>query len=110
MGIVGIAETRLNDCGELTKNEGHKIYYCGREKHQEGVRFIVQKELINAILNYTTISSRVISICLKISPINITIIQIYAPTSTYNDEEIEKFYESVDNTIQESHKKDILIV
>ena len=47
---------------------------------------------------------------MKASPINITIIQIYAPISTYNDEEIEKFYETVDNTIQESNKKDILIV
>ena len=47
---------------------------------------------------------------MKASPINITIIQIYAPTSTYNDEENEQFYETVDNTIQESHKKDMLIV
>ena len=47
---------------------------------------------------------------MKASPINITIIQIYAPTSTYNDEEIEQFYETVDNTIQESHTKYILIV
>ena len=64
--------------------------------------------MINAVLNYTT--SRVISIRLKASPINITIIQIYAPTYTYNDEEIEQSYETVDNTIQESHKNDILIV
>ena len=55
--IVGLSETRLNGCGELTTNEGHKIYYSGREKHQEGVGFIVRKELINAVLNYTTISS-----------------------------------------------------
>ena len=108
--IVGLSETRLSGCGELTTNEGNKIYYSGREKHQEDVGFIVRKELINSVLNYTTISSRVISIRLKASPINITIILIYAPTSTYNDEEIEKFYETVDNTIQESHKKDILIV
>ena len=107
---VGLSETRLSGCGELTTNEGHKIYYSGREKHQEVVGFIVRKELINAVLNYTTISSRVISIRLKASPIKITIIQIYAPTTTYNDEEIEQFYESVDNTIQESHKKDIIIV
>ena len=110
MGYCRISETRLNGCRELTTNEGHNIYYSGREKHQEDVGFIVLKELINAVLNYTTISSRVISIRLKASPINIKIIQIYASTSTYNDEEIEQFYETVDNTIQESHKKDILIV
>ena len=47
---------------------------------------------------------------MKASQINITIIQIYAHTSTYNDDEIEQFYETVDNTMQESHIKDILIV
>ena len=31
--IVGISETRLHFCGELTTNKGHKIYYSGREKH-----------------------------------------------------------------------------
>ena len=25
--IVGLSETRLNGCGELTTNEGHNIYY-----------------------------------------------------------------------------------
>ena len=54
--IVGLLEARLNCCGELTTNEGHTIDYSGREKHQEGVGFIVRKELINAVLNYTTIS------------------------------------------------------
>ena len=108
--IVCLSENRLNGCAELTTNEGHKIYYSGREKHEEGVGFIVRKKQINAVLNYSTISNLVISIRLKASPINITIIQIYTPTSTYNDEEIEQFYETVDNTIPESHKKDILIV
>ena len=44
-----VSETRLSGCGELTTNEGHTIYYSGREKHQEGVGFIVRKELINAL-------------------------------------------------------------
>ena len=41
---------------------------------------------------------------------NITIIQIYAPTTAYTDEEIEQFYESIDNTIKETPKKDFLII
>ena len=47
---------------------------------------------------------------MKASPINITIIQIYAPTYTYNDEAIDQFYENIDDNIQESHQKDILIM
>ena len=41
---------------------------------------------------------------------NITIIQIYAPTTAYTDKEIEKCYESIENTIKETPKKDFLII
>ena len=49
MGYCRSAETRVNGYGELTTNEGHTLYYSGREKHQESVGFIVRKELINAV-------------------------------------------------------------
>ena len=40
-----------------------------------------------------------------------TIIQIYAPTSDYYDNEcIEIFYEGIEKTIAETNKKDILII
>ena len=38
------------------------------------------------------------------------IIQVYAPTSDHEDEEIEEFYELLDTTIAKVPKKDILIV
>ncbi|KAI8512774.1 hypothetical protein Bbelb_094130 [Branchiostoma belcheri] len=43
-------------------------------------------------------------------PLNITIIQVYAPTSEHDDETIETFYEELRNTINNSNKKDFLIV
>ena len=39
-----------------------------------------------------------------------TIIQIYAPTSDYNDEDIEVFYEDIEQTMAAVHKKDLLII
>ena len=43
-------------------------------------------------------------------PLNITIIQVHATTSDYNDEAIEAFYEDLRNTINNSNKKDFFIV
>ena len=39
-----------------------------------------------------------------------TIIQIYAPTSDYDDEDIDIFYEEIEKTMTETNKKDILII
>ena len=38
-----------------------------------------------SVINYSTISSRIISIQVKAKLINITIIQVYAPTTNYSD-------------------------
>ena len=44
------------------------------------------------------------------SPFNITIVQVFAPTSDYDDNEIEEFYNQLQNVIDQTPKKDILVV
>ena len=44
------------------------------------------------------------------SPFNITMVQAYAPTSDYDDNEIEEFYDQLQNVIDQTPKKDILVV
>ena len=56
------------------------------------------------------VSSRIITIRIRASPFNITIIQAYAPTSDYADTEIETFYEQLPEVFDETPKKGILIV
>ena len=109
--IVGLCEVRWTGFGEATTSEGHKIWFSGDEsKHQHGVAFIVKKENINSIIECTPISSRLIKIRVSAKPKNVTIIQVYAPTSDYEDKEIETFYESIEAAIATTPKKDILIV
>ena len=55
------------------------------------------------------VSSRLITIRLRAVPFNITIVQAYAPTSDYNDNEIEEFYDQLQNVIDQT-LKDILVV
>ena len=57
------------------------------------------------------ISSRLISIYVSAKPHNITIIQVYAPTTDHDDEEeVKKFYEILESTIMEAPKKNICII
>ena len=43
-------------------------------------------------------------------PFNITIVQAYAQTSDYGDNEIQEFYDQLQNVIDQAPKKDILVV
>uniref|UniRef100_A0A2C9KHG7 Endonuclease/exonuclease/phosphatase domain-containing protein n=1 Tax=Biomphalaria glabrata TaxID=6526 RepID=A0A2C9KHG7_BIOGL len=102
---------RWKNIGETTTENGHKLYYSGLpDVHEQGVGFHVHRNYNNCVVNCYPISSRLISIRLKASPFNITIIQAYAPTSTYDDEAVEKFYDQLQEVVNKVPKKDILVV
>ena len=109
--IAGLAETRWTGEGETSTEEGHKIWYSGeREKHQHGEAFIVRKEITDCVIGCTAVNSRIISIRITAKPINITVIQVYAPTTSHSDDETEMFYETLEETIARTRKKDITII
>ena len=56
------------------------------------------------------VSSRLITIRLRVSPFNITIIQAYAPTWNYDDDAAEDVYGHLKEILDQSPKKDILVV
>ena len=108
--IIGLAEMRWTGIGETTTDDGHKIWYSGQDKHEYGVGFIVRKEVTKCIISCTPVSCRIISIRVSAKPKNITIIQVYAPTSDHEDNEVEEFYEELEDTIKKTPRKDILII
>ena len=48
------------------------------------------------------------SVCFQSKPFNVTVIQVYAPTS--NDEEAERFYEDLQDFLGLTPKKDVLFI
>ena len=47
---------------------------------------------------------------LRASPFNITIIQVYAPTSSYDDSEVDEFYRELQSIADQTPKQEILVV
>ena len=66
--------------------------------------------VVDAVLGCRPVSSRLISIRLRAAPFKITIIQIYAPTSGHDDSEVDHFYQQLQETVDQTPKKDILVV
>ena len=46
-----------------------------------------------------------ISVCLQGKPFNITVIQVYAPTSNAEEAEVERFYEDLHDLIERTPKE-----
>ena len=68
-------------------SDDHYIYYFGQESlRRNGVAIIVNKRVQNAVLGCDLKNNRMISVRFQ-KPFNITVIQVYAPTS--NSEEAE---------------------
>ena len=109
--IIGISEARLVGSGELTTDEGHKLYFSGHNKyHREGTAILVNKSTASAVMEFLPISSRLISLRISAKPFNITIMEVYAPTSESSDQDIEEFYETIALNIAKVPKQDILLI
>ena len=51
-----------------------------------------------------------ISVCFQGKPFNITVIQVYAPPSSAEEGEVERFYEDLQDLLELTPKKDILFI
>ena len=55
-------------------------------------------------------NDRMISVHFQGKPFNITVIQVYAPTSNAKEAEVEQFYEELQDLLELTPKKDVLFV
>ena len=89
----------------------HYIYYCGQKSFtRNGVAIIVNKRVQNAVLGCNLKNDRMISIRFQGKPFNIMVIQAYAPTSNAEEAEIEWFYEDLQDFLELTHKKDVIVI
>ena len=85
--ILGISKLKWTRMGEFNSDD-HYIYYCGQESlRRNGVAIIVNKRVQNTVRGCNLKNDRKTSVCFQAKPFNITIIQVYAPTS--NTEEVD---------------------
>ena len=93
INILRISELKWTGMGEFNSDD-HIIYYCGQESlRRNGVALIVNKRVQNAVLGCILKNNRMISVRFQGKPFNITVIQVYAPTSNAEEAEVEWFYE-----------------
>ena len=101
--ILGINKLKGTGMGEFNSDDNY-IYYCGQESlRRNGVALIVNKRFRNAVLRCNLKNDKMISVRFQGKPFNITVIQVYAPTSNAEEAEVEDLLEL-------TPKKDVLFI
>ncbi|XP_029166729.1 craniofacial development protein 2-like [Nylanderia fulva] len=110
--VLGICETRLmGEVGTVLKS-GHMLYQNNsiNNTHNGGVAIMVHKNLKHLVTKTRATSERVIYIVMKLNQrYTIQVIQVYAPTTTAEDKEIEHLYEDV-STARRAEKAKFTVV
>ena len=91
--------------GEFNSDD-YYIYYCRQESlRRNRVAIVVNKTVRNAVLGCNLKNDRMISVHLQGKPFNITVIQVYTPTSNAEEAEVERFYEDLQDLLEPTPKK-----
>lgn len=109
MDMIGLSEVRWTDSGMVDRGT-HVMIFSGGKKHQHGVGIMMSKKISSALQGYIPISDRVIVAKFQAKPLDIVVVQVYAPTSDYPDEEIESFYDDVDKALKYAKSQDVVLV
>ena len=107
--IPGISELQWTGMCEFNSDD-RCIYYCGQESlRRNGVAIMVNKRVQNAVLGCNLKNDRMISVRFQGKPFNITVIQVYAPTSNA-ETEAERFYEDLQGLVELTPPKNVLFI
>ena len=93
------------------KSGDHYIYYCRQESLRRNVvAIIVNKRVQDAVIGGNLKNDRMIYVYFQGKPFNITVIQVYPPTSNSEEAEVEWFYKDLQDLLELTPPNDVLFI
>ena len=103
--ILGTSELKWTGMSEFNSDDHYIYYYRQESLRRNGVDLIVNKRVQNAVLGCNLKNKGMILVCFQGKPLNITVIQVYAPTSNAEETEVEWFCEDLEDLLERTPKK-----
>jgi len=111
INVCGLAELQWERQGHFkTVDRNTTIYSGGKKQGGHGVVVWLQRNTAAALAGYEPISDRVLMINLNAKPRNITLIQVYAPTTAAEEHDVLGVYHSVMKAIKKTPKQNFLMM
>ena len=93
------------------QSDKYRVFYAGNDSiRRNGVAIILKADMEKMVLDYNAKTHRIISIGFKVNPVNITIIQVYAPTPNAEEDKLDRFYSDVQEEIDRTRKQNLLMI
>ena len=112
ISLLGIMEARWTGAGKRQLATGDTILWSGREdnQHRQGVALIIQKEKGNTLLEWKSINEQLLYARFNSRLIKLSVVTCCAPTEEAEKEEADNFYDSLQSTLEDIPKHDVLVV
>ena len=95
-------------CGQgYIRSGDYTVCYSGGEGAEKGVAIVVHKSVVRSVVKKIVCNDRIIAVKLKAEPVIILIMQVYMPMLEYENDEVEKFYDTIEEILEEDGKGDI---
>ena len=105
VSVLGVSEVRWKGQGEIRSGD-YTVYYSGGERAERGVAIVVHKSVVRSVVKKIVCNDRIIAIKLKVELVSILIMQVYMPTSEYEDDEVEKLDDTNEEILEENGNGD----
>ena len=104
--IIGLCETKRKGEGLWQLQDGTWMFEKAKtedDKDAKGIAFLVHKDIRKYVIGFKAYSNRIIRVDLNLDcEKTFTVIQLYAPTTSYDDAVVEQFYEDIFKVLRES--------
>ena len=111
--IIGLCETKRKGEGLTELKNGDWIFDAGKTEEDmetKGLAFLIKRSMKDYIESLEKHSDRVISCKIKLQGESMQLIQVYAPTTDYDDQAVEKFYADIEQAIDKKTCKNTIIL
>ena len=114
INVIGITETHwTSDIPPMWEQNGYVIIHSSREDgiHRQGVATIIKKETAENLVSYDCISSRLMTATFQWNTNEVTtFFTVYAPDSSYDDVEVDNFYDELQIEINRLPRKNNIVI
>src|SRR6476619_810200 len=98
LSIMGVSEVRWKDGGDFV-SDGYRIMYAGSLACQRGVAVIVEAKVAERVTEVDRFGDRIMVVKVRADPVDVVRVQAYLPTADYEDEEVKKLYEQLEEIL-----------
>ena len=95
LSIMGVGEVRWRDGGDFV-SDWYRVLYLGGPTCQQGVEVIAEAKVAERVTEIDRFGDRIMVVKVKVDPVDMVIVQAYLLTTDYEDEEVEKVYDQLE--------------